>query len=87
VISQLQSDLANVLFDLNRAKRRVDTLEKSASDTVDTSVSHTAATSVSDTAATPRRVDTGVSDTRKVDLIASDNGCIDVRVTKRARHY
>jgi uncharacterized coiled-coil protein SlyX len=80
VISQLQSDLGNVLFDLNRAKRRVDSLERTISDT--------AATSVSDTAdiATKRRVDTcDYDDTREVDLVHGDRGFIDVRVTKRPR--
>jgi chromosome segregation ATPase len=32
VITQLQTDLANVLFDLNRAKRRVTQLEESVND-------------------------------------------------------
>jgi hypothetical protein len=73
VISQLQSDLGNVLFDLNRAKRRVDTLERSIADT-----------SAADTTDTATKCHVN---TREVDLVNNDCGFIDVRVTKRPRRY
>jgi uncharacterized coiled-coil protein SlyX len=80
VISQLQFDLANVLHDYQKTKRRADALEETLADT-------SAAAPSADTTDT---VYTGLkrcADPREVNLVPNASGHIDVRITKRVRHF